>query len=385
MWRFTAGIAGTLGFVLAIPSQAATLNATDNNFVAVFNAAKPGDTIRLSGVFGRTSLSNRSFSAQVTIDARHAIFTNTLSLWGIDNVRLLGGTYGNSHAAMPAAIRITASSRILVSAPNVVGDRVNNHGIDIGSSSGVAVDKGHFSGLKLGVGFIAVTNGRMTGNTSVKSSSDGFNVADSHNVLVSHNSCSSTAIYGAAHPDCVQLWSIAGNTPQSDIEISDNTATGATQGFTLFDHGDGGGDRIKFLRNRVDTSYPQGIACYECRDSQVIGNIVTTMAGARWKTSINVIGGHGNTVSGNSVADYHPGHHIGTLDFDADTFPQFEKSDTPAAFDDVDGVNLTRGSMLLAPVPLADAVPEPGVWGLMLAGFGLAGTVLRRRRRTVAA
>jgi len=29
-----------------------------------------------------------------------------------------------------------------------------------------------------------------------------------------------------------------------------------------------------------------------------------------------------------------------------------------------------------------DAVPEPATWALMLAGFGLAGTAMRTRRRT---
>ncbi|WP_254602693.1 PEPxxWA-CTERM sorting domain-containing protein [Sphingomonas bacterium] len=34
--------------------------------------------------------------------------------------------------------------------------------------------------------------------------------------------------------------------------------------------------------------------------------------------------------------------------------------------------------------PLAAAVPEAGTWGMMIAGFGLAGVALRRRRTTVA-
>ncbi|MCS6986475.1 MAG: PEPxxWA-CTERM sorting domain-containing protein [Sphingomonadaceae bacterium] len=31
------------------------------------------------------------------------------------------------------------------------------------------------------------------------------------------------------------------------------------------------------------------------------------------------------------------------------------------------------------------AVPEPATWGLMIAGFGLVGAALRRRRATVLA
>ena len=32
----------------------------------------------------------------------------------------------------------------------------------------------------------------------------------------------------------------------------------------------------------------------------------------------------------------------------------------------------------------AGAVPEPATWGLMILGFGIAGTAVRRRRRTIA-
>ena len=42
------------------------------------------------------------------------------------------------------------------------------------------------------------------------------------------------------------------------------------------------------------------------------------------------------------------------------------------------------GNQIIASVA-GGAVPEPGAWALMLAGFGLAGSALRARRRTLAA
>ncbi len=376
-----ACFAGGLVVAVTAPATAATLTATATTISSVFAAAKAGDTIRLSGVFGRTALANRSFATALTLDARGATFTDTLSLSSIVNVKLIGGHYGNAKALAPVGIRIFQSSGITVSMPIVVGNGTSSHGVDVAASSGITVDKGSFTGLKLGVGFVAVTNGRITGNSSVRASSDGFNIADSHNVLVSRNSCSGTVIYAAAHPDCVQLWSVAGHVPQSDIEISDNTATGATQGFTSFNGSDGGGDRLKFLRNRVDTSYPQGVACYECRDSQFIGNILTTQAGAQWQTRLNVIGGRNNLISGNSVAPYAGLAHAtfgfdpaATLAFDADV-PDFGRFDDPGFGD---------AAPAFVPGVVAATVPEPATWLLAITGFAVIGVAARRRRTLTA-
>ena len=45
------------------------------------------------------------------------------------------------------------------------------------------------------------------------------------------------------------------------------------------------------------------------------------------------------------------------------------------------------GSYLLAagtPTGVIGGVPEPGAWALMITGFGMAGSILRRRRRLTA-
>ncbi|WP_293857424.1 PEPxxWA-CTERM sorting domain-containing protein [Sphingomonas sp. SCN 67-18] len=45
------------------------------------------------------------------------------------------------------------------------------------------------------------------------------------------------------------------------------------------------------------------------------------------------------------------------------------------------GVNSTPGNFSLAISEATNAVPEPATWALLLAGFGLTGSALRRRRK----
>ena len=59
---------------LAGPAGAATHVATSTTLASVFAGAGAGDTIMLSGRFGTTVLSNRSFATPLRIDARLASF-----------------------------------------------------------------------------------------------------------------------------------------------------------------------------------------------------------------------------------------------------------------------------------------------------------------------
>ena len=47
-------------------------------------------------------------------------------------------------------------------------------------------------------------------------------------------------------------------------------------------------------------------------------------------------------------------------------------------------LNGRQSAFILTPIKTTAAVPEPGVWALMILGFGAAGASLRRRRRRVA-
>ncbi len=357
--------------LLALPVQAVTINATAATLTKAFAAAKAGDTIKLSGSFGATALSNRTFATTVTLDARAATFTGTLAITHVGNLSILGGQFGDSSTLLLQAVRVNQSDKITFSKPVVVGNASSGHGIDFIGSSHVVVDGGSFAGLRAGVTFSGVNGGIITRSTSVRAASDGFDIADSHQIKITHNSCSGTEMTAGAHPDCVQLWSIAGRPRQSDIEISDNTATGPTQGFSSFDPEAGGGLRIEMLRNRVDTSWSEGIACYNCDYSVFQDNVVTTQPGALFQTRIHIVGGSHNIISGNSVGAYAgpaaPAQLLALDDAPVGNFePAIEVDKFADFFPDYD--------------PSVAAVPEPGTWALLIAGFAAVGGMLRRRR-----
>lgn len=288
------------------PAAAAQLRATPANFDDVFDRARSGDTIVLAaGSYGATQLRDRTFTQPVTIDARSARFTGLLTLNAVRGLKIQGGTFAIPTGAprYSRAITMYDGGNIHIAAPTVTGHR-DTTGISVNSAANVQISDGAFSGLKLGIGFTNVDGGVIERNRFARMTSDGINIADSRYIRASFNHCSDTRIQAGAHPDCIQLWSILGRPPQRNIELSDNVAEGPTQGFVSFNGSAGGADRVVMTRNRLDTSYPQGIACYNCRDSRFTYNIVRTADSAQHRTSINIVGGRNNVIADNIVSGF---------------------------------------------------------------------------------
>lgn len=363
--RILNRLAGGALLVAASSAGAVTTYANSANFASVFARAAAGDRIVLSGKFGLVSLANRSWSTPVTIDASKASFGNSLSIKNVSGVSFIGGRYGSTTAPMRLgrAIAIYGGSDISFSAPVIQGNRAGV-GLAFTGSSDISVTGARLTGLKVGLTLMSVAGGSLTGNRSLAAASDGFNIVDSRFVTATGNSCSGTVISPGAHPDCIQMWSIAGKPLMSDIRITGNTATGATQGFTLFNNG---GRRITISDNRIDTSYPQGIACYGCIDSVFRNNVLTTQRGARFRTSINIVGGRNNVVGGNSVGAKPAGGPVtASVPTPVTTLSRFAAS--AAAVD-----------LIADDMAAISAVPEPGVWLQLILGFAGVGVVMRRR------
>ena len=370
----------------ASSTEASVLNASPTTIAAVFAKAKSGDTIKLIGSFGRVTLSGRTFGVALKIDATRATFSDTLLIKDVSGLYITGGKYGSSTGTTSynKAIAVYNGTNVTINKAYVIGSQAGS-GIGVTSTTNVTVSNSTFDGLKSGVGFTSVTGGMITNNKSIRSSSDGFDIADSHKVTVTGNSCSGTIPGAGAHPDCVQLWSFAGNPPQSDITVTGNTATGATQGFTSFNEADGGGIRINISNNKINTSYPQGIACYGCIDSIFTKNVLTTLAGAKSKTNINIIHGSNNVVAQNSIGNKPGTNSVSSSSVLAST-SNFTTYSTTQQSADPFGQSAVKGQIAESQ-PLDGTVvagiPEPSAWLLMIAGFGFVGGAMRRRSRPI--
>lgn len=375
------------------PVGAKTLTATAATLKTVFASAVSGDRIVLSGTFAGMTLQTRVFSKAVVIDASAATFTNTLRIYNVTGLTILGGHFGSKTATLNA-VSVRGGSRITFTSPVVVGNRTSSHGIDFSGTSSVTVSGGTFTGLRSGVSLTSVTKGTLSNNQSLASTSDGFDVAASHNISITGNSCSGTKISTGAHPDCVQLWSIPGQAPTSDITIRGNTATGDTQGFSLFDHNQGGGLRIKMLNNTADITYTQAVACYECVDSVFTGNTISTQPGARWAARMSIIGGTNNRIANNVIAPFVRsavaplGGVANAFDDAAADLKQVEAisfKDAVSGAPARDSGTASFGARGVGASAADNGVPEPGTWALLAAGFGLVGTAFRKRRRGIVA
>ncbi len=258
-----------------------TLTATPATATAVIASAKCGDTVRLAaGDYGRFTVNRRECSPRLTIRAEKARF-QYISLTRVKGLTLYGGTVTpDATITVPGyGVQLQMSSEVSLFDQTITGGL---RAIAVDRSSGVLIRR-------------ATMRGQMV---------DGINIALSQKVTVQASTCADFTPRPDDHPDCVQMWSRPGGITQ-DVLIEGNSATGAMQGFAGFNHvtngvDDGGYDRITIRGNTVRTSFPQGIALYDCRKCSITGNTVETLSGARWRTTINAIGGT-TAVTGNSI------------------------------------------------------------------------------------
>ena len=375
------GLRGTLRaatgacMLAAVPSSAAVITVTPSTFAAAVAAERGGDTLRLVGNFTAETLTNRTFAAPVTIDATRATFNSTLTLNNVQNLTVLGGTFNIAgDPRYTRAINVYGGRNVTINGARVNGS-AGGEGVVFNQTRGATLTNSSFRGLQVGAVFGSVTAGSATHNTVVGAVSDGIDIANSHNITAAYNSCSGETPGPGVHPDCIQLWSVTGSPLQSDIIVSNNSAIGATQGFTAFDSM-GGELRVQLIHNTVDSSYPQGIACYGCIDSSISYNNVMTLPGANYRTSISVVDGVHDTVVGNYIASY--------------TRPLV----TSDAFF-LDAAVITEPvtpdlALLVGPSDFSTqtAVPELPAWAMIITGFFGVGLVRRRAvrsRRTVSA
>ncbi len=376
---YSAQCAAMAAALMASASSAAVYTATASTYNSVIQSVKGGDTLKLIGTFSGLRLQNHSYSSLVTIDASRATFTDFFNLTFDDNVKVSGGKWNiSSSTPLDRAIIVYGGSNIWLDKISVTGI-AGQQGVNMLATTNAKMTNSTFSGLQVAVGIGELTGATVLNNKIYHSVSDGIDIGDSHNVVASYNSCSAGNPGLTAHPDCIQLWSTTGHPTESDITVTHNSASGKTQGFTSFSSG-GGALRVNISYNSVKSSMPQGVACYDCWDSTISYNHLTTLPDAQHLTNLNIVGGGNNNVVGN-IIDPAPWLRR-EPDFVApDWAPAFD-----AAMNDVQPV--VSGGLSFADLTTsgsAAAVPEPATWAMLLTGFAAVGLTSRRRTPTVCA
>lgn len=261
---------------------------------AKIESAKPGSTVKLSGAQGVVSLSGKSWSPAITVDASNATFTGIV-LDQVKGIRFRGGTVvgpgGKSYG-----IRVLMSQNVSIEGMTITG-----------AHRGVVIDRSQD---------IAVRDTQLTGLIS-----DGIDIASSQRIRIERNSCAKFAPtlatfdaqgvkHDGDHPDCIQAWSKIGEPNTADVSVIGNRADGIMQGVFFGDHDVGGFDRIEIRDNVLRTGLSNAIAVGNARGLILRNNRVSSVPGAKQirngaqvKASINVRGETNATVCGNTIAD----------------------------------------------------------------------------------
>ena len=279
---------------LLVTLAAALLAATPLTLDAQLAAAKSGDTVKLSAeAYPAVRIAGRKWATPVTLDARGATLA-TLTIADVTGLRVVGAKLTGT-VAEPFWIRlvdIRGSSDLAFDGLDLTGKERAGFGLYATLTRNLTIENSTFKRLHTGIQFDEIDGGRIAASDFRDLRSDGVDLAASRKIVVDNIECSGTEPKlepPADHPDCVQMWSKKGVTPLADITIRNSRAFGKTQGFSGFDHGEGGFDRITITGNTVRVTYPDGISLHGARDSTIAGNRVETLPGAPWQAKITVI------------------------------------------------------------------------------------------------
>ena len=253
-------------------------------------AAAPGDTIRLTPDFYPVVvLRGKTWAEPVTLDARGSNLAG-MKLDDVGGLRIQGGTFTGtiSEPHSYPVITLSHGRDVTFDGIKVTGTGRTGFGLNIRWGEKVTVTGSSFTGLHTGIILNDTQHSQVTNTSFASMASDGVDIADSHFITVDNIECSDFHVVAPDHPDCVQLWSIKGKPPVSDITVKNSRATGTMQGISGFDHGDGGFDRITVTGNTIRTTYSHGIALFSARDSLIEGNRIETLPGAQWPARISI-------------------------------------------------------------------------------------------------
>lgn len=373
--RITLAASLALASTVAQAQQVVNLTPT-SNFNAVMKTLKPGDTLRLTGTFETAvRFSQRDFGG-VKLDATGATLREGMLMQGVQNLTIVGGTYGRTDADTRewATLGIFNSQNISVSQATVVGNgNLRGAGIRVTGSDFITVRDNRLSGHLGSILLASSSNSLITRNKMTAASSDGIQVMDSQRVIVSANSCSNFTPVAPAHPDCIQLWSVANRPLQSDIFVLNNSAIGTMQAYLSSDPKTGSGTRLTFAGNYAAVTYTHTVTCGNCTNSAFFDNVLANLPGSKnGAGSLKIGPSPTNTVGYNPLYDLR-GRTDGWMPAPLWT------SYVPNIAGFVGSKWDTRSFGFEESLNAYGSVPEPATWLMLLVGFGAIGRQMRRR------
>lgn len=207
---------------------------TPADIVPLLRAAKPGSIISLAGIFqGALRLSAWDFGG-VVLDLTDAEFPDGGVINGAKGLALRGGRWGRTDSEVQAfhTLQVANVEDFSLSGATVVGNGNSfGGGISIANSARVTVRDSQFDGHSTALGVRTSSDILVTGNRITGSAADGINVTDCQRGIISANECRDFRPAVGAHPDAIQLRSVAGRPLQADIWLLNNLAIGRMQAF----------------------------------------------------------------------------------------------------------------------------------------------------------
>lgn len=257
--------------------------ATFTTLASVLKTAVSGDTVTLTGEFKAISVQGKE---GVILDAR-AAKVGSLLLKACHGVSVIGGTFRPAPSAWLGGIYAQGCDGVSLEAPKVLGDGTSP-GITCRNSRGLSLAGGYIQQARVGINILESQDVHVTDTGVYGSAIDGMDIAASQDVLVELNCFAGGLLADLHHPDAIQMWSIADKPQTARVTIRKNAFHGYSQGSSMFNHYELTGDQIVIEDNWYALGYPQAIALNSVTASAVRRNHVHTLAGAKWRASINI-------------------------------------------------------------------------------------------------
>lgn len=234
---------------------------TATDLASALKARKPGDVLQLEG-----------------------IFPDSYRINDIDNLTLIGGTFTGRKPLV-----FTRGNGLTLKGQRFTGiEPRSESATSIFSVANVKVSNFTVTAYRNGLIMNDVAGFDLDGFSLSDLSADGVHCAAVRNGRIANVTVHGTRSYGAEHPDGIQLRSVDGLPPTSDVVVEDCLFVGHINGLLATDHGAGGFKNLTLRRIRAAISRTQGIGIAGADGLIMEDVVVTTLPGAEKQARIVV-------------------------------------------------------------------------------------------------